>query len=417
MRCFLNIIFIVLLNFSGLTHGYNILAVFTHPGKSHQWIFSPIVRTLSEKGHKLTVISHDSFKISNANYKEIVLSDPESVGHDVVDLSIWLKLPRWIVQSCNAYILVTEGLKACNQTLSNKDVQKLLHSDEKFDLIFSELFNNECVQSFVHKFQAPLVGISSSTMMPWHNDRFANPDNPSYIPNNHLWFSNKMGFFDRLTNLIGNFYYHMMYQLYFESNKALLEHHLGTKIPDLAAMTRNTSLILINSHFSFSFSRPLVPGVVEIGGIHMQSAEKKLPENIEKFINGSTHGVIYFSMGSMIKGHTFPQEKREEFLRAFARLPQRVLWKWENETMPGKPDNVMIQKWMPQFDILSHPNVKAFISHGGLLGTTEAIHCGVPMMIMPQFGDQHTNARAVEANGGGVILYLRDATEEKVYQN
>lgn len=54
----------------------------------------------------------------------------------------------------------------------------------------------------------------------------------------------------------------------------------------------------------------------------------------------------------MIKGHTFPEEKRQEFLRAFARLPQRVLWKWENETMPGKPDNVMIQKWMPQLDIL-----------------------------------------------------------------
>lgn len=75
-------------------------------------------------------------------------------------------------------------------------------------------------------------------------------------------------------------------------------------------------------------------------------------QNIEKFINESTHGVIYFSLGSMIKGHTFPQEKKDAFLRAFARLPQRVLWKWENETMPGKPDNVMIQKWMPQFDIL-----------------------------------------------------------------
>lgn len=57
-------------------------------------------------------------------------------------------------------------------------------------------------------------------------------------------------------------------------------------------------------------------------------------------------------MGSMIKGHTFPEEKRQIFMRAFGRLSQRVLWKWENDTMPGKPDNVMIQKWMPQFDVL-----------------------------------------------------------------
>ena len=75
-------------------------------------------------------------------------------------------------------------------------------------------------------------------------------------------------------------------------------------------------------------------------------------QNLEKWINESTHGVIYFSMGSMIKGHTFPTEKRDIFLRAFGRLKQRVLWKWETDTMPGKPDNLMIQKWMPQLDIL-----------------------------------------------------------------
>lgn len=59
--------------------------------------------------------------------------------------------------------------------------------------------------------------------------------------------------------------------------------------------------------------------------------------------------------------------------------------------------------------------MKAFISHGGLLGTTEAVHCGVPAVVMPQFGDQHTNAKALEASGGGVILQLNEATEEKVY--
>lgn len=48
-----------------------------------------------------------------------------------------------------------------------------------------------------------------------------------------------------------------------------------------------------------------------------------------------------------------PEEKRKAFLNAFKRLPQRVLWKWENETMEGKGDNIMIAKWMPQFDILS----------------------------------------------------------------
>lgn len=59
--------------------------------------------------------------------------------------------------------------------------------------------------------------------------------------------------------------------------------------------------------------------------------------------------------------------------------------------------------------------MKAFIAHGGLLGTTEAVHCGVPVVVMPQFGDQHTNARALEAGGGGVVLNFREADEEMVY--
>lgn len=48
-----------------------------------------------------------------------------------------------------------------------------------------------------------------------------------------------------------------------------------------------------------------------------------------------------------------PAEKREAFIRAFKRLPQRVIWKWENDTMEGKTDNILIGKWLPQFDILS----------------------------------------------------------------
>lgn len=58
------------------------------------------------------------------------------------------------------------------------------------------------------------------------------------------------------------------------------------------------------------------------------------------------------SMGSMLRGTSFPKDKRENFLKAFSKLPQRVLWKWENETMDGKPKNVKLTKWAPQRDLL-----------------------------------------------------------------
>lgn len=74
-------------------------------------------------------------------------------------------------------------------------------------------------------------------------------------------------------------------------------------------------------------------------------------QNIEKFINEATQGVIYFSMGSLLRSETFPKRKLNAFLYAFSKIPQRILWKWGSDTLPGKSDNIMISKWMPQRDI------------------------------------------------------------------
>jgi hypothetical protein len=47
-----------------------------------------------------------------------------------------------------------------------------------------------------------------------------------------------------------------------------------------------------------------------------------------------------------------PESKRNAFLKAFSKLKQRVLWKWETDTLPGQPRNVKLGKWLPQSDIL-----------------------------------------------------------------
>lgn len=76
-------------------------------------------------------------------------------------------------------------------------------------------------------------------------------------------------------------------------------------------------------------------------------------QDLETYISEAPSGVIYFSLGSMIKATSISKERLAAMQRVFSELPQRVLWKWENDTMDGKPDNVMIRKWLPQMDILS----------------------------------------------------------------
>jgi glucuronosyltransferase len=63
----------------------------------------------------------------------------------------------------------------------------------------------------------------------------------------------------------------------------------------------------------------------------------------------------------------------------------------------------------------AHPNVKLFISHGGLLGTTEAVYEGVPILSIPIFGDQMTNVKAVRDKGAAEIMYYTDLNEDEIF--
>lgn len=47
----------------------------------------------------------------------------------------------------------------------------------------------------------------------------------------------------------------------------------GPDLPDINDLVYNTSLILVNSHFSIFTSRPTVPNFIEVGGLHIKPPE------------------------------------------------------------------------------------------------------------------------------------------------
>lgn len=74
-------------------------------------------------------------------------------------------------------------------------------------------------------------------------------------------------------------------------------------------------------------------------------------QNIREFIENSSHGVIYFTFGSVVAMSTLSEQIQNTFKNVFRKIPQRVLWKYEGE-MKDKPDNVMTGNWFPQRDVL-----------------------------------------------------------------
>lgn len=182
-------------------------------------------------------------------------------------------------------------------------------------------------------------------------------------------------------------------------------------MPHLRDLTKQTSMIFVNSHYSFTGVKPNSPAVIELGGIHIKEA-KPLDAELQAFLDSANEGVIYVSWGSMIRADSLPIEKRTALLKAFSSFKQKVIWKWENETLPNQPKNVYIRKWLPQREILCHPNVHVFVSHGGLLGGSEAVYCGKPMVLTPLYGDQYLNVASAKARGIGFVVPYDDITAE-----
>lgn len=145
--------------------------------------------------------------------------------------------------------------------------------------------------------------------------------------------------------------------------------------------------------------------------MHIKKENNPLPDDIQRFIDESEHGVVYFSLGSNLNPSAMPVEKQQAIIKALSKVKERVLWKWDDLDAKVDKKKFLIQKWFPQDDILANPKVKVFITHGGLLGGTEAIYYGKPLVTIPIFGDQKLNAARSASTGYGVRVDYNNLTE------
>jgi len=63
---------------------------------------------------------------------------------------------------------------------------------------------------------------------------------------------------------------------------------------------------------------------------------------------------------------------------------------------------------------IGHPNVRLFITHGGIHSLEEATYNALPIVGVPFFGDQHMNMRLAERNGIGKMVDYFYLTEESM---
>uniref|UniRef100_A0A1Q3EUI5 UDP-glucuronosyltransferase n=1 Tax=Culex tarsalis TaxID=7177 RepID=A0A1Q3EUI5_CULTA len=392
--------------------GARILGVLPSAGWSHYAIGEGIMKALARAGHDVTVIGAHRWKDAPSNYHAIELKELVfDKGGTAPNLFQYRNAPYLNV----LYQLYTEiGPGLSEMILTHEKVKQFLASNQSFDAVIVECFVSDVLYGFAQHFKAPLIVFSPFGASLWANELVGTPYPYSQIPHTFLSYTDRMSLWERSINTllwnVDHFYYK---NIFLPRQEAMYDKYFPNATVSLEQLRKNTSLVLLNQHFSLSFPHPYAPNMVEIGGIQMDEP-KQLSKDLQDYLDSAKHGVIYFSMGSMLKGCNFPEEKRNAFIGAFAELKENILWKYENTTLPNKPKNVLIKQWMPQNDILAHPNVKLFITHGGLLGSTEALYHGKPMVGVPIYGDQRLNMARARNAGYGTSVEYEHLTQQSI---
>jgi MGT family glycosyltransferase len=125
---------------------------------------------------------------------------------------------------------------------------------------------------------------------------------------------------------------------------------------------------------------------------------------------GRTGSLVYFSLGSLGSADVDLMNRTIEVL---AGTPHRyIVSKGPLHAEVRLADNMVGAEFLPQTRIL--PMVDAVITHGGNNTTTEAMHFGKPMVLLPLFWDQYDNAQRVHEQGYGVRLGTYSYTPDEL---
>uniref|UniRef100_A0A3B1K4X8 UDP-glucuronosyltransferase n=1 Tax=Astyanax mexicanus TaxID=7994 RepID=A0A3B1K4X8_ASTMX len=384
---------------------------------SHWLSMKILVEEMHRKGHEMVVLVPDaSFHIGNGSYitqtfrVPYTRADLDAVVEDFKSGS--MKPPTLLDIWENVKKLLTFNemqVKGCETLLYDKPLMKSL-KERGFDVMLTDPFL-PCGLIIAEAFSIPTVNFLRG--IPCGLDMAAAqcPSPPSYIPRLLTGNSDVMNFPQRVKNMVMTGLEPLMCKTLYSSSDELSSRYLqrDTTYKELLS---HSAIWLMRYDFTFDYPRPMMPNMVTIGGINC-AKKKSLPADLEEFVNGSgDHGFVVFTLGSMVS--ELPEAKAREFFEAFRQIPQRVLWRYTGVVPKDAPKNVKLMKWLPQNDLLAHPKAKAFITHGGTHGLYEGLCNGVPMVMIPLFGDQGDNVQRMVVRGVAESLNIFDITSEKL---
>ncbi|KAI1701241.1 UDP-glucoronosyl and UDP-glucosyl transferase domain-containing protein [Ditylenchus destructor] len=235
----------------------------------------------------------------------------------------------------------------------------------------------------------------------------------SWNPDSFLDFSDHMTFWQRAENSFQHWITSRLYKdLVDKTTQAFRKHWDSNFIDVMEYMRSSTPLIFVAVSELMDFPRPIMHNVIYIGGLGMKNARHTstadLSEPFATEMTKGVKGVVFVSFGSNVNTAYLPDTIRRNLIDGLAAISDsyHVILKLEKEDTEGisyarsKP-NIFVTSWAPQAQLLQHPRLKIFFTHGGYNSLLEVAQSGKPVLLMPFMYDQTRNAMMVQRNGWG----------------
>ncbi|KAI1718939.1 UDP-glucoronosyl and UDP-glucosyl transferase domain-containing protein [Ditylenchus destructor] len=145
---------------------------------------------------------------------------------------------------------------------------------------------------------------------------------------------------------------------------------------------------------------------------------KPLTGDLKEFVEDpKSKGTIFIAFGTYADWEYAPKHIEQAFVGALNRLSDyRIIWANNAEkTLSDIRPHIRLVKWAPQLDLLSHPNTKAFLTHGGLKSIREGFCAAIPLVFMPLFAEQAHNAHMALALKLGSVINKYTVNEDVLY--
>ncbi|KAL7219773.1 hypothetical protein ACSBR2_012773 [Camellia fascicularis] len=209
-----------------------------------------------------------------------------------------------------------------------------------------------------------------------------------------------------------------------KKNSSRIIRDIITTKPEALKAIQNYNLIGIGPLIPSSFLDGQDPSDTSFGGDLFQKSR----EYIEWLNSKPQSSVVYISFGTMI---VLPKQQKEEIAQGLLETHRPFLWvmrpkesrEEEKEVedegalscMEELEQQVIIVPWCSQLEVLSHPSLGCFVTHCGWNSALESLASGVPVVAVPGWSDQGTNAKMMtEVWGTGVRV---KANEEGIVES